>query len=182
MRSVLEGAKWSIALQVFSRGLTFLVNLSHLRILPTSLVSICALQLQLIQSTAQFISKETFRRACLKDENDAQAWILSLWSLPFAWVSSVLVPLLFWYSASAEELAVEGYGHFLALLGLASVIELSAEPLFIAAQREMGYRLRVGIEAVAVTLRSITTLLLVSYLQNTSYLVASFGIAQVIYS
>src|SRR3989338_3729906 len=129
--SILGGAGWLIGLQVLSRGLTFLVNVALVRTLEPSVLGVCLLQLQLVLSTVQFVSRETFRRACLKEADAQEAWLLSLWSLPFAWLSSAAVPLLFWLSASPEELSLGGYGPFLLLLAAACALELSAEPFFI---------------------------------------------------
>eukprot|EP00850_Spirogloea_muscicola_P006433 SM000030S11442 [mRNA] locus=s30:728715:732851:+ [translate_table: standard] len=174
--------------QVSSRMLTFLLNLLVARRLTPGEYGVSAIQFSLLTTTILFISREGFRRGCLRSNVstsvESQAQLVSI-----AWLT---VPLGFAMSATTTTVVVawralkglapfDSYSLAIYLHGLAAIIEICSEPLYIKAQSLVLLRLRVMTEAAATLARCcMTCFLLVARIGRGGGLV--FAYAEVAYS
>ena len=128
--------------------------------------------MQLIINTILFLTRECFRRASLRSnleeksrEEMRKVVGLSYLCLPLGMFVCLFVWLLFANFVTQEELQTPNYLRCVFLTIFASFVELLSEPMFILAQNLMFSRLRFLLEAFAVTLRVVTTYILVSWFE-----------------
>ncbi|KAG0591912.1 hypothetical protein KC19_1G211300 [Ceratodon purpureus] len=154
--------------QVFPRLLSFALNLAVASSLTLKQYGMQAVQFHLFTATILFISREGFRRGCLRRSNDdgdselessrilAVAWL----TLPLGVIATigVYVVVIWWQGLSDPT----DYASSMFVLGVAAVVELCSEPMYILAQHLLLLRLRMFIEWAATTCRCLTTYILVT--------------------
>jgi oligosaccharide translocation protein RFT1 len=180
--------KWLFILQLGSRILTFLLNTAIIRTVPQSTFAIANLQIQLLLNIILPLSREAFRRAVLRapldpSTNDYRTKAekllnFSYLSVPLGALLSVALTFLFLVTSTTEELETIGYREVITWVGLAAMIEMLSEPLYLLAQHRLMFGTRAAIELLAIAFKSVLSFFLVVYLQ---FGLASFGIATVIY-
>eukprot|EP01120_Amphizonella_sp_Union-15-10_P004850 TRINITY_DN15626_c0_g1_i1.p1 TRINITY_DN15626_c0_g1~~TRINITY_DN15626_c0_g1_i1.p1 ORF type:complete len:551 (+),score=31.78 TRINITY_DN15626_c0_g1_i1:40-1692(+) len=179
------GIRYLLALQFFSRGFTFVLNVLITRFLDPKLLGLAHVQLQLLLNLILFLSRESFRRVCLRQSLNTSSGDektrninLSWMTVPLGLVISVCTCIFFLRFSSDEQLAIKDYGSTVLLTGLGSFLEILSEPAYIVIQNHMLFRVRVAIEASAILLRCVSTYILVV---NLGLGLISFGYAQVIF-
>jgi oligosaccharide translocation protein RFT1 len=199
-----RGARYLVALQLLSRALTFVLNVFIVRMVSGEVLGVAAVQLQLLLSTVLFLSREGFRRTCIranenksktknkaiaKDEQSAsenehdehEHDTLIWWIVPWGAFVCSLGFVFFVATGSAEEMLVPRYCLSMACVAFAAWLELCAEPLFVVAQNAMEFGSRVAIEGIAVFARCVATYALVLLVGDGNHLLA-FGCAQLLYA
>ncbi|KAG0608019.1 hypothetical protein M758_8G071700 [Ceratodon purpureus] len=155
--------------QVVSRVLPFILNASVTRRLTHEQFGLQAIQFHLFTTTALFISREGFRRGCLRgnigrndSESESNARVLKVaWlTLPWGAVASfgVYRVVMWWQGLNISQ----DYASSMGVLGVAAVLELGSEPLYILAQHLLLIKLRTCIEALATFTRCVVTSVLLS--------------------
>ncbi|GKC87813.1 protein RFT1 homolog isoform X1 [Tanacetum coccineum] len=123
-----------------------------------------AVQFHLFVTCVLFLSREGFRRACMRadircegaltGENSTKllklAWITLPWGLIITIIGCVFV---FWTQALCFS---NSYGQAILINAFACILELLAEPLYILSQNLLLLKLRLMVETAATLLRCLT--------------------------
>jgi oligosaccharide translocation protein RFT1 len=154
----LSGAKFLILLQVFSRLLTFLVNQLLLRYLSPTLLGI-SVQLDLLNSSILYFSRESLRNALQRQPSTASQPIinLSLLTLPLGLVFSLILSISYARTSDAEAQALPYFITSVGLYVFATLVELLSEPAFAIVQQKMLYKIRATAESAASAARVVVT-------------------------
>lgn len=156
--------KYLLATQFLSRGIPFIFNSWIVRHLTEDDYALYAVQFHLFITCVLFLSREGFRRACMRaefknddtstGENAAKVLKAAWLSVPLGIVVTVIAcAVIFWW----QELSYSSpYGQAILLNGLACLLELLAEPLYILAQYLFYLRLRMVVESMATLSRCVT--------------------------
>jgi len=155
-----RGATFLIALQISSRALTFALNQILLRYLSPSLLG-TAVHLELYCISILYFSRESLRVALQRRADGLQA-VVNLAYLAVGAGVLIAVGLGGMYlrtvgGADDVRFMREAVGVF----GAAAVVELCAEPGFVAAQQLMRYRVRASAEASATVAKTVVTVAVV---------------------
>ncbi|KAM6598413.1 hypothetical protein CsatA_018022 [Cannabis sativa] len=156
--------KYLLATQFLSRGIPFVFNSWIVRHLTQEDYALYAVQFHLFVTCVLFLSREGFRRACMRadikcdgtlmEENVAKLMKVAWLTLPIG----VLVTIagcffVFWWQDLSYS---DSYGQAILINGFACILELLAEPLYILSQNLLLLKLRLMVETVATLLRCIT--------------------------
>ncbi|CAH9057781.1 unnamed protein product [Cuscuta epithymum] len=162
--------KYLLATQFLSRGIPFVFNSWIVRHLSEEDYAVCAVQFHLFVTCILFLSREGFRRACMREDitwdgasaaGETEARLLKV-----AWMTfplGVLVTffaclIVFWW----QDLGYSSpYGRAILINGFACILELLAEPFFILAQKLALLKLRLIVETAATLSRCIVTYALI---------------------
>ncbi|KAL1196797.1 hypothetical protein V5N11_024612 [Cardamine amara subsp. amara] len=154
--------KYLLATQFLSRGIPFIFNSWIVRHLTENDYALYAVQFHLFVTCVLFLSREGFRRACLRADincSDGQKDVTKL--LKVAWVTFPLgvaitiaacIFVLWWQNLSYSDT----YAQAILIHGFACILELMAEPLYILSQTLMSLKLRLVVETVATFARCVT--------------------------
>ncbi|KAI8545052.1 hypothetical protein RHMOL_Rhmol07G0012800 [Rhododendron molle] len=128
-----------------------------------------AVQFHLFVTCILFLSREGFRRACMRadikcdggsaGENVSKLLMVAWMTVPFGiFITVAACILVFWW----QELSYSNpYGQAILINGLACILELLAEPLYILSQNLLFLRLRLVVETAATLSRCMTTYILI---------------------
>lgn len=149
-----KGASFLILLQVASRGFTFIVNQILLRYLSPELLGLSS-QLELYSITVLYFARESIRVAVQRQPDRAQtvvnlAYISVFVGIPLSYILAKLY-------LRAELPPVPFFTEALSVYGFSCIIELLAEPAFVAAQQKLLYKVRASSETVATLTRCLVT-------------------------
>ncbi|KAL3639016.1 hypothetical protein CASFOL_016923 [Castilleja foliolosa] len=161
--------KYLLATQFLSRGIPFIFNSWIVRHLSEEDYALYAVQFHLFVTCVLFLSREGFRRACMRADfsDDASATGANAAKLlKVAWmtfplgilVTSAACLFVFWWQGLNYS---SPYAKAILINGFACIIELFAEPLYILAQNLAFLRLRLVVEAAATLSRCIITYILI---------------------
>ncbi|KAK9063263.1 hypothetical protein SSX86_017133 [Deinandra increscens subsp. villosa] len=156
--------KYLLATQFLSRGIPFIFNSWIVRHLTEEDYALYAVQFQLFVTCVLFLSREGFRRACMRADircNGALAgdnavkllklaWITLPWGVFITTIGCVFVFRIQGLSFSSS------YGQAIIINAFACILELLAEPLYILSQNLLLLKLRLFVETIATLLRCIT--------------------------
>ncbi|GFZ15180.1 lipid transporter [Actinidia rufa] len=157
--------KYLFATQFLSRGIPFIFNSWIVRHLTEEDYALYAVQFHLFVTCILFLSREGFRRACMRaeikcdggsaGENASRLLKVAWMTVPFGIVLTVAACILvFWW----QELSYSNpYGQAILINGFACILELFAEPLYILSQNMLLLRLRLIAETAATLARCMTT-------------------------
>merc|ERR1719239_1828231 len=163
-----KAAGLNMVTQVAFRLITFAMNAFVLRHISRDVLGLINVRLNLLDDTIMFLSKECFRLACLSHTTGREGWqkmINLMWlSLPLAtlvacslsWVWVSLLP-------SPEPHLVSQYNKAVWIVGASGVLQMLAEPPWVAAQLMLLVRLRVVLDTVWVLTRVVVLCLAVTY-------------------
>ncbi|KAL8126234.1 uncharacterized protein LOC141720785 isoform X1 [Apium graveolens] len=180
--------KYLMATQFLARGIPFIFNTWIVRHLTEQDYALYAVQFHLFVTCVLFLSREGFRRACMRadfrcddtsgGENAAKLLKLAWMTIPLGVVISVAACLLiFWW----QDLSYSNpYAQAILIHGFACVLELLAEPLYILSQNLLLLKLRLIVEAAATLLRCVTTYMLIVNDTNMEKAIV-FALAQTAY-
>ncbi|GLJ49593.1 hypothetical protein SUGI_1052110 [Cryptomeria japonica] len=157
-----------MASQIISRGLSFILNLLIARRLTEEDYALYAVQFHLLITSILFISREGFRRGCLRidvrkggsHEEDTNRILVVAWlTVPIGMVTSAATcAFVFWWQGLRLS---EHYAQAVLIHGAACFLELLTEPLYILAQNLLLLGLRVKAEAIATFVRCVTTYIMI---------------------
>ncbi|GJE98980.1 oligosaccharide translocation protein RFT1 [Phanerochaete sordida] len=162
----LASASSLVLLQLLSRVFTFVLNQALVRLVTPQVFGTASIQFELLLSTILFLSREGVRNALLRStENKARpqqsALIYNISLLPVLLGAPVAVAsvCIYLFSSSATT-ASQPHFHFSAVIyALAAFCELLSEPLYIRAQNELRFDVRVRTEGSAVLMKTLVTFL-----------------------
>ncbi|KAF8894999.1 Rft protein-domain-containing protein [Gymnopilus junonius] len=163
-----------MALQLFSRGFTFLLNQALFRLASPRAFGAASIQFELILSTILFLSREGVRNALLRvtsnDSNQrseaikAQRTNLSFLPVLVGIPLAVGTAVVYVRWLAGEEVKMQpGFKGAVGLYAFAAVMELLSEPLYNVAMGELKTGTRVRAEGLGITTRSVTTFLVLLY-------------------
>nr|DAD25275.1 TPA_asm: hypothetical protein HUJ06_026739 [Nelumbo nucifera] len=166
--------KYLMATQFLSRGIPFIFNSWIVRHLTEKDYALYAVQFHLLITSILFLSREGFRRACMRtdircggaqmQENAAKILKVAWMTFPIGvFVTFAACVLVFWWQALEFS---DPYGQAILIHGFACILELLAEPLYILSQNLHLLDLRLIVETTATLLRCITTYLLIAKQTN----------------
>lgn len=159
LRSSLLAAFLNALVAICLRGITFAINAFILRHISHDVLGIINVRLLLLVDTIIFISREAFRKACLKTpkEGEWRGTINLVWlSVPLGVLSSVALGYMWAYHLELPEgLSLQHqYKQAVALVCLSAVIELSCEPFFVVGQIFMWVKFRSAVDIIGLGIRS----------------------------
>ncbi|BDA46912.1 probable protein RFT1 homolog [Coccomyxa sp. Obi] len=160
---LVQGFSHLVVSQISTRLITFFLNLLTARLLSVDAYGLASVHFHLINTTILFLSREGFRRGCLRAQQvrDASGTnaILGIAALciPFGAVVTLCVCAV--ALRGAPSLA-DPYAAAVLWQGLAAMVELVSEPLYILAQVRLQLQVRVVAEAAATLVRGVLTLAL----------------------
>ncbi|MEW5310576.1 MAG: hypothetical protein WDW38_002362 [Sanguina aurantia] len=138
----------------------------------TADMELSTVQLHLIMSTILTLSREGFRRGCMrfqttdaeKDKVHDSVRVLSVaWlTIPLGAIVASLVCATAIHLQPHASLQIPGYTVAVVLHGVAAVLELVTEPLYILASLNLHFSVRVAVEAGGTVVKCLMTLALVS--------------------
>ncbi|XP_074564922.1 uncharacterized protein LOC141821394 [Curcuma longa] len=161
--------KYLMATQFLSRGIPFIFNLLIVRHLTAADYALYAVQFHLFVTSILFLSREGFRRACMRTdvgsnnssmEEDAArllkvAWLTFPIGILFTFAACFFV---FWFQKLTYS---DAYAQAILIHGLACILELLSEPVYILSQNFLLLKLRLIVETAATILRCMTTYILI---------------------
>ncbi|XP_042034858.1 protein RFT1 homolog isoform X2 [Salvia splendens] len=162
--------KYLLATQFLARGIPFIFNSWIVRHLSEEDYAVYAVQFHLFVTCILFLSREGFRRACMREDikcdgasatgaNAAKILKVAWMTLPIG----ILVTLgacifVFWW----QDLSYSSpYGHAILINGFACILELLAEPFYILSQTLVLLKLRLLVETAATLSRCMITYILI---------------------
>ncbi|WRX18425.1 RFT1 - like 1 [Theobroma cacao] len=161
--------KYLLATQFLSRGIPFIFNSWIVRHLTEEDYAVYAVQFHLFVTCVLFLSREGFRRACMRADirfegastKDNAATLLKVaWmTFPLGVVITILACVfVFWWQGLHLS---DPYAQAILINGYACIAELLAEPLYILSQTLFLLKLRLIVETAATLLRCITMYILI---------------------
>ncbi|XP_027110524.1 uncharacterized protein [Coffea arabica] len=180
--------KYLLATQFLSRGIPFIFNSWIVRHLTEEDYALYAVQFHLFVTCILFLSREGFRRACLRADfrcDDTSMGENSTRLLKVAWMTFPL-GILFTLAGCALVLWWQGLGYqspyaqAILINGFACVLEILAEPFYILSQNLLLLKLRLVIETVATFMRCLTTYALIVKQTDTEKAIV-FALSQTAY-
>lgn len=168
-RMLFHGFMHLMLSQLLSRVLTFLLNWMIVKKLSPEEYGLAG-QYQLLTGTILFLGREGFRRGCVRseDRSSSSPYISSVQTLNLAWLSvpagAILAlgfcsTVVWWRQLAMSDPQFKA----ISILGLATILELLSEPLYILCQSLSLLQVRVILEASATFLRCVLTYGLLVY-------------------
>ncbi|KAI8612651.1 Rft protein-domain-containing protein [Chytriomyces sp. MP71] len=167
-----SGAAQLMALNAWSRLLTFALNQLALRYITRNVLGIVGVEMELLLATVLFLSRECIRMALLRceatlplDDNGTSLAlpaarflrhqrIVNFAYLPIAFGAVIIAAIALYLGLGSHSLSRA------AVFSLAAFLELLAEPFYILATNNMYMSLRVRIEGLAVLVKCFVTIAL----------------------
>nr|XP_033515040.1 protein RFT1 homolog isoform X2 [Nicotiana tomentosiformis] len=160
--------KYLLATQFLSRGIPFIFNSWIVRHLTEEDYALYAVQFHLFITCVLFLSREGFRRACMRAdiycggslrENAAKLLRVAWMTLPLGIIVTFAGCLfvLWWQELSYSS----QYAQAIWINGFACILELLAEPFYILSQNLLLLKLRLIVESAATLSRCIATYMLI---------------------
>ncbi|KAG7576709.1 RFT1 [Arabidopsis thaliana x Arabidopsis arenosa] len=174
--------KYLLGTQFISRGISFAVNSWIVRHLTEEDYALYAVQFHLFVTCVLFLSREGFRRACLRaniKSDDVTRLLKVAWltfPLGIAITIAACIFVLWWQNLSYSDT----YAQAILIFGSACVLELMAEPLYILSQTLMHLQLRLIVETVATVSRCVVMCSLIVMQPNMEKRII-FALSQVAY-
>ncbi|KAJ8752992.1 hypothetical protein K2173_008727 [Erythroxylum novogranatense] len=180
--------KYLLATQFLSRGIPFVFNSWIVRHLTAEDYALYAVQFHLFVTCVLFLSREGFRRACMRadiqcDGSSSKEYGTKL--LKVAWMTPPLgivitiaaCVFVFWWQGLSPS---DPYAQAILINGFACILELLAEPLYILSQNLLLLKLRLVVETAATLFRCLTLYILI--VKHTSMeKVIAFALSQTAY-
>lgn len=161
IKSTLAALPFNVLFQVSSRILTFVMNGHLLRSVSPAALGVMNVRLLLIYSSTQFMSREPFRKALSSPSQVSFA----LLSVPLGLFYGMIF-FLTWTRWLVTPIDLEGYALSSFLMVSAVLIELIAEPLFLLAQSQCKFHLRIIAEGTSLLIRCLSLCLFVWYVKD----------------
>jgi oligosaccharide translocation protein RFT1 len=183
----LASASSLVLLQLLSRVFTFVLNQALVRLVTPQVFGTASIQFDLLLSTILFLSREGVRNALLRSSNpsakskeslliDNVTLLPVLLGIPV----TILAASAYLYSSSSSTSSQPHFHLSAVIYALAAFCELLSEPLYIRAQNELRFDVRVRTEGTAVFMKTVVTFLTLVLLSPEWALVA-FAAGQAAY-
>ena len=118
-----------MALQLFSRGFTFIINQAMLRMAPPRAYGTAAIQFELVLSTILFLSREGVRNALLRiTKMDPSARNISILPLVLGFPVALLTSFSYVRVAGSDAKNQDYFTASIGIYVLAALVELMSEP------------------------------------------------------
>ncbi|KAI0312414.1 Rft-1-domain-containing protein [Amylostereum chailletii] len=159
----LASASSLVLLQFVSRIFTFALNQALVRLASPQTFGTAAIQFELLLSTILFLSREGVRNALLRGSSSKAATSKQLVSnialIPVALgIPAAFLIALVYVSTSSVSTRSQPYFHLsVVIYAIAASVELLSEPLYIHAQNELRFDIRVRAEGVSVFSKTVVT-------------------------
>ena len=181
--------------QLLTRGLTFAMNLYVARSVGPVVFGLQAVHLYLLNTIVLFLCREPGRKATIRYSatQPASAFPSSyprtryetLQVVNLCWLSiglaaalTAALTVVFSYTAPAEAIPL-GYLSCLQLYALATLLEMTCEPLYVIAARRLMVACRVWIDSAATLLRCLVTVIAIARFDSG---LLAFGYGQLAFS
>lgn len=175
-----------MVLQFLSRVVTFLLNQSLVRLATPAVFGTASIQFELLLSTILFLSREGVRNALLRAPDTSRSpssqsitnisLLPTLLGIPITAIcASTYIRV-----SSVDTKSQPNFTSSVMLYAFAAILELLPEPLYIRAQNEMRFGIRVKAEGTAVIAKSVSTLLCL-VLAGKDWALAAFAVGQAVY-
>ncbi|THH26816.1 hypothetical protein EUX98_g7368 [Antrodiella citrinella] len=200
----LASASSLVLLQLFSRLFTFALNQTLVRLVSPQVFGTAAIQFELLLSTILFLSREGVRNALLRaqptshsgnkshseEEKTANANAdatlianISLLPVLLGIPTTLLTTLLYIGSSSSQTSSQSHFRLSVILYAFSAFLELLSEPLYIRAQNELRFDVRVKAEGKAVVAKTATTFLVLAATRGgEEWALVAFASGQVVYA
>ncbi|KXN68965.1 Rft-1-domain-containing protein [Conidiobolus coronatus NRRL 28638] len=208
LKTTSQGAGYLLIFNIISKVITFTMNQLILYFTKMDSFGIANIQFELLMSTILFLSREGVRCALLR-VNEVQhessskegkkssnlneiiktQQFINISYIPIV-MGALLSPVLYYIfsiTVSKETLNYPGFNSTLNLYIISSLVELLSEPLYLLAQNQLNFRLRITIQGKALFGKSLVHFVL-SYLNyyytedRMKYDLMCYGFAQLAYS
>lgn len=192
----LASASSLVLLQLFSRLFTFALNQALVRLVSPQVFGTASIQFELLLSTILFLSREGVRNALLraktpsgdhdkkKDAPGAEDTLIaniSLLPVLLGIPTTILTTFLYIRNSSSETSSQPHFHLSVVIYALSALLELLSEPLYIRAQNELRFDVRVKAEGKAVVAKTAATFLGL-VLAGEDWALAAFAGGQAIYA
>jgi len=180
LQGSIKSASYHMILQIAFRAVTFLLNALVLHNVDKAVLGILNVRLMLLVMTILFVSRESFRKACLsktRDHNWPQVinllWLtvpnVIFWSLTFCYIWLHVLEL-----PSDEHVA--DYQLTVYVVGISCVIESFMEPVYLFSQAFLYVRFRLCVDCIMLVAR--IGILVVIVLYYPAHTIKSFAYGQ----
>jgi len=180
LQGSIKSASYHIILQISFRVVTFLLNALVLHNVDKAVLGILNVRLMLLVTTILFVSRESFRKACLsktRDHNWPQVinllWLtvpnVICWSFTFCYIWLHVLEL-------PSEEHVADYQLTVYVVGISCVIESFMEPVYLFSQAFLYVKFRLFVDCIMLAAR--VGILVVIVLHYPSYTIKSFAYGQ----
>ncbi|KAI0696434.1 Rft-1-domain-containing protein [Cytidiella melzeri] len=181
----LASASSLVLLQLVSRVFTFVLNQLLVRLVSPQVFGTAAIQFELLLSTILFLSREGTRNALLRAGKGAPTLTttqanIALLPVLFGAPITVLSTLTYLYASSDSTTSQPYFTLSVLIYALAAFCELLAEPLYIRAQNELRFDLRVRIEGSAVFAKTVVAFVILVG-TSSEWALAAFAAGQAAY-
>ena len=175
LRAALLNSGFAIVLRV----ITFVLNAFILRHISGEVLGVINVRLLLLVDTIIFISREAFRKACLKkpSNGDWRGTINLVWlSVPIGIATSLIFGYIWiYYFDQPSPEFIDQYVQAVILVSLSAIVELSFEPFFVIGQIFMWVDFRAMVDFTALLIRAV--LLTLAVIWDPSRTILLFGMA-----
>lgn len=180
--------KFNIATHASSRLIPFCFNVFLVRHLTQEDYAIYTIQFHLFVTCILFLSREGFRRACMREKIECDGPLAEKHAAKLLKVASLCLPLgivitvasctlVFWWQGLGYS---SPYARAILVNGFACILELLAEPLYILSLTLNLQKLRFMVETAATLLRCLTMYVLIAVKTNMEKEIG-FALAQTAY-
>lgn len=184
----LASASSLVLLQLLSRVFTFALNQALVRLVSPQVFGTAAIQFELLLSTILFLSREGFRNALLRSptkgsttaQNASLTRNIALLPVLLGVPVTLLSAMIYLYFSSATTSSQPHFQLSVVVYALAAFCELLSEPLYIRAQNELRFDVRVKAEGLAVFLKTAVTFV-VLVTQPAEWALVAFAAGQAAY-
>ncbi|KAI0087009.1 Rft protein-domain-containing protein [Irpex rosettiformis] len=161
----LASASSLVLLQLVSRVFTFVLNQLLVRLVSPQVFGTAAIQFELLLSTILFLSREGTRNALLRAGKGILTWTpiqanVALLPVLFGIPITIISTVTYLYASSDTTTSQPHFTLSVFIYALAAFCELLSEPLYIRAQNELRFDVRVRIEGTAVFAKTITAFMI----------------------
>lgn len=151
----LASASSLVLLQLISRVFTFILNQLLVRLVSPQVFGTAAIQFELLLSTILFLSREGTRNALLRAGKGSSSLAtiqgnIALLPVLFGIPITIFSTVTYLYASSDTTTSQPHFTLSVIIYALAAFCELLSEPLYIRAQNELRFDVRVRIEGTAV--------------------------------
>jgi len=177
--SSLKSASLNMITQVIFRLITFAMNAFVLRHISRDVLGLVNVRLNLLDDTIMFLSKEGFRLACLghKGKEGWQKVVNLMWlTVPVSMFWSIIFYQVWTnYLPSPSSDLLSQYQEATLIVAASGVMQMLAEPPWVAGQLLMFVRLRVVLDTVWVMTRVVVLCWAVTYMPDRVVVVWAWG-------
>lgn len=170
-----------ILLQLFSRFLTLFMTQTMVRLTSAEVLGVANIHFELLLGLILALSREGFRTALSRSSASPATRNVALLPVPLGMcIATVVMQVYTTYLAPAQLLQHAHFAWATRALLAGALLELLAEPLYIAALLRVDVTTRVVAEGMAVAVKGASTLAALWHLRSTSSLLP-FGLGQLGY-